>query len=265
MISVQLKNLNIPFIRFSAIDGADKGAAIASVNPHRFIASQKRYCTRAELACAASHIAVWKAFLKSDAEYALILEDDVEIDQTLTEILRNFERFRKYDFLNLSSNEPFRLDQDQLQKTLEGRQEVERPSLLHYKKRKQWKKLEWRRRWRIFALNPILQIGIVCECDPAPALGSGYIVSRKAAQNFIGAAQNISFPIDLVWRHSSGRLRQAFLARPIIKQTNRDTDISGRFNQDRVHFGYRLLRPFLKNRRWRRRWDVVRLYGLLKQ
>lgn len=263
-VEAQLRSLNLSFIRFSAIDGADGAAAVAKVRWLRFFANHKRFCTRAEQACAASHIAVWKEFLKSHADYALILEDDVEIDAILKDFVSNLEKFEKYDFLNISSNEPYRIDEDRLRSLIGEGQEAERPSRLEFRKRKRWRKLEWGRRSRIFALSLVPKIGVVCECDPAPALGSGYMVSRKAAQNFITTSGSLSYPIDLLWRYSSGMLRQAFMARPIVRQVNIDTDIFGRFDQVRAPFWFYFLRPFLKSRRWKRRWDVVKLYGLLK-
>ena len=37
--------------------------------------------------------------------------------------------------------------------------------------------MEWRNQWKIFAIHALNDKIIACECDPAPALTSGYILS----------------------------------------------------------------------------------------
>jgi GR25 family glycosyltransferase involved in LPS biosynthesis len=64
----QLRNLGIDFHRISAIDG--KGLP------------GNRFLTSNVLACWQSHLLAYKTFLSTNAEYALILEDDFEILET---------------------------------------------------------------------------------------------------------------------------------------------------------------------------------------
>lgn len=69
--------------------------------------------SRAEIAVARSHIEVWKQFLTSKYEYALVLEDDVwfkpgfvqSLDQAWTEIQTQFNKKYNFDILYLSYKE----------------------------------------------------------------------------------------------------------------------------------------------------------------
>lgn len=261
-VTQQLESLGMPFSRFPAIDGQRDDANLPDVSHLLFIVNQKKNPVRSEMACAASHIAVWKRFLDSDADYALVLEDDINIHPDLSDVLKQVPALG-LDFLNLSSNVPYALDEAALRDCI-TRQRFVRPSVFQREERRKWRPLEWRRRWRIFQLHPMANGHIACECDPAPALGSGYILSRKAARSFLDASERLFFPIDLTWRYSSGMLRQGFLVCPIVVQSGADSDIMGRFDQGKISLQYRLLRPILKNRRLRRRLDVLRLYGLLR-
>nr|WP_221385009.1 glycosyltransferase family 25 protein [Sulfitobacter undariae] len=261
-VSKQLDSIGLPFERFSAIDGQKEDADLPDIQHELFIINQKKSPVRGEIACAASHIAVWKRFLATDEEYALILEDDIDIRHDLPLIQQHVPSLG-LDFINLSSNAPYELDKPTLDH-FRARGCFDRPSFFQRAERRRWQKLEWRRRWRIFHLHPLLDNDVVCECDPAPALTSGYIISRRAAQAFIETTDRLFFPIDLVWRFSSGLLRQGFTASPIVTQTEEDSDIYGRQGQGKISLKYRLMRPFLKSRRLRRRFDVLRLYGFLK-
>jgi len=260
-VKSRLDQLDLPFIRFSAIDGREPTAPIAKAQHRKFIINQKKRPVAGELACAASHIEVWKLFLQSKADYALILEDDIEISENLNHFLQEYLNHSQMDFLNISSRAPYNAEESNINKIIPPGI-LNRPSIFDYKLRSQWRKIEWRRTWRIFKIHPLQSGGIICECDPAPALGSGYVISRRAAEAFLKISKNIYFPIDIIWRFSSGSLRQGFLATPLVFQTNADTDIPGRFDQGRIRFIYRILRPLLKSRRLRRRIDVIRLYGI---
>jgi glycosyl transferase family 25 len=262
-VSRQLEELSIPFIRFAAIDGQKQEASVANYKRWKFIVNQKKSPVRGELACAASHREVWKQFLASDSSYALILEDDIQISSELKDFLEVFPENLGLDFVNLSSKDPYRIRMDDVAMP-EGIPALKRPKVTDRKRRKQWRALEWRRKWRIFALYPMPFGNLICECDPAPALASGYVISRNAAVSLLTASESLISPIDLCWRYASGKLRQGFLVEPLISQVTNDSDIPGRFDQPRMSLCYRLLRPFSKNRRWKRRLDVMFLYGLLR-
>ena len=103
---------------------------------------------------------------------------------------------------------------------------------------------------------------IACECDPAPALGSGYILSLKGAEALLKTSETMFYPVDLTWRYSGGMLRQAFLAEPLITQSLGDTNIEGRYQGYKLNLWQRIQRFFVKSRRWRRRIDVIKMYGI---
>lgn len=260
--AAQLHELGIPFVRVSAVDGQKPNAQVARVNLFKFIINNKRKPSRGELACAASHISIWKQFLESDSSHALVLEDDVKIHPQLKIFMTEFLDELEIDFLNLSSNSPYKINSQLLGHLVE--QCSTRPAKQDRKARKKWRQLEFGRSWRIFKLYKLTTAGFVCECDPAPALTSGYIISRKAAESFLETSKDLFFPIDYVWRYCTGTVRQGFLAEPIVVQEGGDSDITGRSDQARMPLCYRLLRPFLKSRRLGRRLDVLRIYGLGK-
>jgi glycosyl transferase family 25 len=262
-MDAQMRRLGLAYRRTAAIDGADPDAEVARVDQWRFVLNQKKRPVRSELACAGSHRKVWQDFLNSDAELALVLEDDVTIASDLPDILAHCAETASFDFLNLSSAAPYRAA-DGGADELARRGMVVRPSRWNRAGRAEWRRIEWRRTWRIFRLHPFPGGQVACECDPAPALGSGYVLSRRAARQFLAASERLISPIDLIWRHAGGQLIEAFLARPVICPTGGDTDIHGRFDQPRISLKDRLLRPFVKSRRLRRRLDVLWIYGWLR-
>jgi GR25 family glycosyltransferase involved in LPS biosynthesis len=78
----QISELNIPFERISAVDGA-------SLSEHEVksiadIECYKRYFKMSPepgtIGCSLSHKIAWDRFLESDSEFALIFEDDVKFD-----------------------------------------------------------------------------------------------------------------------------------------------------------------------------------------
>lgn len=261
-VAQQLDEVGLSFIRFSAIDGQRRDAELPNIPRLMFIINQKKKPVRGEIACAASHIAVWKRFLETNEDYALVLEDDVNISHDLPMLKSKIPEIG-FDFLNISSNAPYDLDEITLLDCV-ARDRLDRPNVFHRVERRKWRKLEWRRRWRIFRLHPLTAGYVACECDPAPALTSGYVISRRAAHAFLKTSERLFFPIDLTWRFSPGMLRQGFLSCPIAPQMDIDSDIPGRSDQGKISLCYRLMRPFLKSRRLRRRFDVLRLYGPLR-
>ena len=258
-VKTQLVQLGLEFQRISAVDGSQLPADYPLLQKERFLLEQKKPAVIGEIGCAESHRLIWKQMIAQNLPFALVLEDDISLSPKLTDFLQT-KAYEAYDFVNLSSAEPYHLEPLALSSLLE-QQILERP-LAWQSTRNVWRRLEWRRRWRIFKLHPINKDTILCECDPAPALGSGYIVSLAAAKSFLVQSDPLYFPIDLVWRYSSGLLRQAFLSQPLIEQTRGDSDIPGRYQGYRLTTWQSIKRFFIKSRRWQRRWAVARLYKL---
>lgn len=253
----QMERLNLDFTRISAVDGQFLSMETQSlINIEQFIIETKKKPVLGELGCALSHRKVWQKIIDENIEYALILEDDVKIKAELLTFLHNFKFYNFFDFLNLSTNKPYNIDVDVLHRLKQlGMFERKRidPNL------NVWKKLEWRNKWKIFKLH--YNSGLVAlECDPAPALGSGYIISNKAAQSFLNSSETLNFPIDWIWRYAGGELRQGFLAQPLIIQDLKDTDIKGREDFLSLNLVQRFKRKFSRVSRKNRLMDIKKLY-----
>ncbi|KMW56755.1 Beta-1,4-galactosyltransferase [Candidatus Rhodobacter oscarellae] len=79
-IAARLKELGLDAILIDAVDGREGlGDHAADVDRAAANAQQGRPLTDGELACALSHRAVYRDFLASDAQWAVVLEDDALI------------------------------------------------------------------------------------------------------------------------------------------------------------------------------------------
>ena len=152
-VSRKMAELGLPFKIFRAVDGQDDDAKLPDLNRHLFVINQKKQPVRGEIACAASHIAVWRQFLETDEEYALILEDDIDIAPDLEMVQKQMPGLG-LDFLNLSSNAPYTFDEKTLSQVANDAVRA-RPTVFERSRRRLWRRLEWRRRWRIFHLHPL--------------------------------------------------------------------------------------------------------------
>ena len=83
----QLRSLEMPYERVPAVDGKVLGEEIADFDPegYRRLHGRKRH--PGEIGCYLSHLACLRRFLDSDADYALILEDDARLATDLPEVL----------------------------------------------------------------------------------------------------------------------------------------------------------------------------------
>ena len=259
-VAQQLQALQLPFTRWRAVAGNSLTQAEQAIfNREKFFLEFKKYPVPGEIGCAMSHRGIWQQMVQQQLPYALILEDDIHINSKLAAFLADKTHYQDFDFLNLSANEPYAVAAT-AQQALIAAGSLVRPRI--WQSRALWKQLEWRRRWRIFRLHVLGDGHIACECDPAPALGSGYILSLKGAAALLKTSETMFYPVDLTWRYSGGMLRQAFLAEPLITQSLGDTNIEGRYQGYKLNLWQRIQRFFVKSRRWRRRIDVIKLYGI---
>lgn len=259
-VGKQLDDLGLPFRRISAVVGSELSKQQQTLfDKKRFVLEQKKEPVLGEIGCAMSHRLIWQQVQDDDLDFALILEDDISINEQLVDFLNDASNYKNFDFLNLSSNEPYEPNQDNVNALLDS-QIVIRPKKWE-KSRRLWRKIEWRKRWRIFKLHKLSNGEVACECDPAPALTSGYIVSNKGARALLETSQVMYYPIDLTWRVSGGVLRQGFLVSPLVRQSMNDSDIHGRYIGFRLNLWQRILRFFVKTRRLTRRLDVLKMYG----
>ncbi|MDY6488861.1 glycosyltransferase family 25 protein [Acinetobacter faecalis] len=86
--SAELKKHNIEFERISAVDGRNLDVkTYAAYNSTRSNAYTGRDLIGAEIGCYLSHKKALETFVSSEHEYALILEDDLDIVDNFNEIL----------------------------------------------------------------------------------------------------------------------------------------------------------------------------------
>ncbi|MGO1376449.1 glycosyltransferase family 25 protein [Psychrobacter sp. FME13] len=260
----QLTALGIEYTRVSAVDGKSLNVEEQKLfDKRRFVLEQKKPSVLGEIGCAMSHRNIWKDIVRNEIKYALVLEDDVNLENIIVDFLSNKSNFEKFDLLNISSNQPYSLQGiDKIK--LDSHNEAVRPNKWKRKKRKQWKKMEWRRRWRIFSIKKVCEGFYTCECDPAPALTSGYIISNHGAIHLLNTSESMFYPIDLTWRYSGGKLIEGFLSQPLVIQSLDDTDIHGRYKGYKLNLREKILRAIFKSRRIKRRWDILKMYGFTK-
>jgi glycosyl transferase family 25 len=74
----QLDAMGLAYTRFPAIYGKDRADELAQhVDAAAYARNMGQTILPGKMGCYASHVAVWEAFVASDAKVALILEDDV--------------------------------------------------------------------------------------------------------------------------------------------------------------------------------------------
>ncbi len=258
-VAENLAKVGLDYQRVSAVDGSLLADEHKLINEDGFFIQKGRSATKGEIGCAESHRLIWKEMIDKDIPYALILEYDVRVDMSTWSILQP-EVYGKFDFLNLSYTKPYLLDNKAL-KLLIKECIAQRPYIFS-KWRATWKKLEGRYRRRIFSLAFLPDNSVICECDPARILASGYIVSLGAAKIFLEDSNSLSFPVDYIWRYSRGMLVQGFVSSPVVSQSFGDTNIEGRENNLNLSKKQYFKRLFLRNKRLKRKLDVVRMYGL---
>lgn len=119
-----IKDLNFPYEVIKAHDWRELDSM--TINEHTDIATFSKLTgmppKMGEIACYMSHVEVWKKFVKSNYEFALIFEDDVKIDKN--ELLRKIDlliKNKKYWDMN-----SFAIDDD---KTIKIKQLDEKYSL----------------------------------------------------------------------------------------------------------------------------------------
>ena len=255
----QMSNLNLVAQRVSASVGKDLSVEEKSfIDYDKFLCLMKRTITDGEIGCALSHHRIWNYVLENDIDYALVMEDDVIFDKRLVEVISDCQNYQYFDFINFSTTTPYSYN-SQVARNFIDKGMYTRPKCPQLFK--EWRLLEWRNNWRIYKLKPIADNLMICECDPAPALGSGYIVSKKAAFEFLHASENLFYPIDYVWRYATGELRQGFMSTSLITQKQVDSDILGREEKCELNITQHVHRLFLKRARRHRIKDIKKMYG----
>lgn len=110
-ISKRLDELEIPFERMPAVYGADLSQEEIDKYycPELNKKNYRRPLGLGEIGCYISHIKAWKAIIDRGLSCALILEDDIVIDESLGQLIKTMSKFSdSFDIVKLYSknNEP---------------------------------------------------------------------------------------------------------------------------------------------------------------
>jgi glycosyl transferase, family 25 len=100
----QLRALGIDYERVAAVDGKALGEDVADFDPAGYRRLHGRRRHPGEIGCYMSHLDCLRRFLDTDAEFALILEDDGRISDDLPSVLdAAIENAGDWDILRLST------------------------------------------------------------------------------------------------------------------------------------------------------------------
>lgn len=104
-VRAQLQQLQLPFTRLAAVDArALTAEQRAALDEPAYRRKHGMSPVPGELGCYLSHVAVMRAFLAGDAEYALVLEDDVLLKDSLPDVLQGLMRYpTRWDVVKLSA------------------------------------------------------------------------------------------------------------------------------------------------------------------
>ncbi len=161
-ITKQLNNTGINFKIFDAITPSSKIEFKHYYNERRTEIHYGRPLMKTELACALSHISLWKKLINQDKyKHFLILEDDVTIDKGINNLLKSYD-FSSLDLIKFSGQ--------------------------HQRPEKKIASLIQGRKLYLQAYGPL---------D-----ASGYLISKNAARTILPHALKLNFAIDVIMDRS---------------------------------------------------------------
>ncbi len=102
----QLDRLALSFERISAVRGidlsADEVSSVYSAELNR--KRHHRNLSPGEIGCYMSHRKIWQNMLDENIEFAIIIEDDINIEPAFFSIDEHFEKLKQYDLIKLADN-----------------------------------------------------------------------------------------------------------------------------------------------------------------
>lgn len=234
----QLEKLKMKFERVDAVLGKEIFQESKLFNRLRYKLENRQNLVPGEVGCAQSHINVWKSIIEKNLDYAVVLEDDVYINENLNELIADKGLISQFDYLKIDDCH------------LHDYQNINSDTLLKHDVEKYHGKIFQEYKGKRFS---------VYECDPVPYGTGGYIISQHAARQFLSVAKNMYYPIDLLPRYSSGNLKQGFTSHAFILAMDvADTNIGGRVKGIELSLLERLMWVLHKvfNRRRLRQLDI---------
>ncbi len=103
-IDKRLKDIGLDYTRISAVDGKVREFTSKEINKNKYSFFHGKYITPTEVACFVSHVNVWEEFEKNnDAEFALVLEDDMIFSDEFVSVLKALVKDKKsWDVVKLN-------------------------------------------------------------------------------------------------------------------------------------------------------------------
>lgn len=190
----QLQAVDWSFQRFSAYDG--RGQDLASFENYDDVATQQtlgRRLLNSELGCYLSHYGCAEKFLQTDADYLVVLEDDMKIT---TDFKTSVEQILSY---------------------LDQHQDLD------------WYLINLAAKKKKFAKD-IVKIDdfSLWHAYYFPIRGLGLIWSRKGAEAFVASGKTMAMPVDIffqTWLSKNGKGLGVWPA--LVKPAGLDSDILG--------------------------------------
>lgn len=167
LMQKQLDEAGIKYEFVDAIDGSKLSDQEKEkvYSPQKAIEVFKRELSNGEIGCALSHLNIYRKMIEQKVEYAVILEDDVEICP---------------DFLNLIKN--FKEIQDECECLLLGHNDDIKRDVFLYTSL--WHKKKYIKNYKLYRFTKV-------------AFGTyGYIMTLRGAQKLLHSVKTIDKPID---------------------------------------------------------------------
>ncbi|QHH99262.1 glycosyltransferase family 25 protein [Acinetobacter dispersus] len=192
--TAQLQHEGWSFTRFAAYDG--RGKALSEFTNYDDAEAQKilgRSLINSELGCYLSHYGCAEKFLETDADYLVVLEDDIQVlpnfKQNLESLLNYLDQHKELDWyvVNMAAKKK-KLAKDIIQ-------------------------LEQFTLWHAYYF---------------PIRGVGLVWSRKGAEEFVKLGKQIHVPVDIFfqgWLSKNGKGLGVW--QPFVKPAGLDSDILG--------------------------------------
>ena len=198
-VDAQLKQQGIAYERVPAFDGRKMHPSACELyNEKKAIAYMGRSLLGGEIGCYLSHLNCAKKFLESNAPYALVLEDDVQINCKLKQVIESFlqyaenEKNQDWDLINIGAKE-LKISTE-MKEFSDGEKQFE----LH-------------------------------RAHYFPMTTTGLLWSRKGAQKFIENSDEIFAPVDNYFRYALTRSNTGLaFSPPLVKTTGAESEIDSK-------------------------------------
>jgi glycosyl transferase family 25 len=102
----QAAKLGLEFQQFEATVGKalNEQELTQWYNPHANLKKYHRNMTPGEIGCYVSHMRIWEKMVAENINFCLVLEDDIIIDEQLTDIIATFQTLKEWDMIKLHDN-----------------------------------------------------------------------------------------------------------------------------------------------------------------